>query len=83
MINPNVLEKFSKLPEQIQDAVSEYIEYLYNKYEGEPTEDEDIELTPEGEALIRERLEALEKHPEQLRRWEDVRREAHEKYGWK
>ena len=71
------MEKFSKLPEQVQDAVSEYIEYLYDKYE-----EEDIELTPEGKALIKERLEELEKHPEQLRRWEEVRNKIHQKYGW-
>lgn len=81
MINPSVLEKFSKLPEQVQDAVSEYIEYLYDKYEGEA--EIDIELTREGEALLQERLEELEKHPERLRRWEEVRREMHEKRGWK
>lgn len=82
MINPNILEKFNKLPEQVQDAVSEYIEYLYDKYEGELSEEDDIELTPEGEAFLRDRLEELEKHPEQSRRWEDVRREVHQKYGW-
>ncbi len=83
MINPRILEKFSKLPEQIQDAVSEYIEYLYDKYEGEAAQDEDLELTPEGEAFLRERMERAKQQPEQHKSWEEVKQEAQKKYGWK
>lgn len=74
MINPHILEKFNKLPEQVQDAVSEYIEYLYDKYEGKTATDEDLELTPEGEAFLRECMERAQQHQEQNKSWEEIKK---------
>jgi hypothetical protein len=82
MIDPRILEKFNHLPEHAQDAVSEYIEYLYDKYDSD-AEDDQWELTPEGAAFLQMRLREVEEHPEQMRPWTEVKNEIYEKHGWK
>lgn len=82
MINPLILEKFGKLPEQAQDAVSEFIDYLYDKYEADVMET-DSELTPEGELLLRERMEKARQHPAQHKSWAEIKQATYQKYDWK
>jgi len=52
MINAAILEKLEQLPEHVQDEVTDFIEFLYQKYVSDEEEEEELERTPDGDVII-------------------------------
>ncbi len=51
MINAAILEKIEQLPEHVQDEVTDFIEFLHQKYVSDE-EEEELERTPDGDVII-------------------------------
>lgn len=50
MLNVAILEKIEQLPEHVQDEITDFIEFLHQKYV--TAEEEVLERTPDGDVII-------------------------------
>ncbi len=79
-----VIQRFNILPENLQFQVSEYIEFLINRYKSTSLIEskkikEDEDLTPEIKKMLDERIFNYEKNPKKAKSWEEVEQQLMKK----
>ena len=77
MDNALTIEKFNLLPDSLKLQVSDYIEFLLNKYQN--TEEE---LSQEVKDLLDERIKEYEENPTNVSSWEEVKQKFNTKHNY-
>jgi putative addiction module component (TIGR02574 family) len=81
-----LLDRFSVLPDNLQEQVLDYIEFLIDRYSEltnvESDQNEPEEISPELKALLDERIAEHEKNPQAVCTWEEIEEEFDKKYGY-
>ena len=88
MIAPSTLDKINALPEEVQEQLFLYVDFLFAISRSDIGEGntadflKKFELTDEGKAFLEKRAQTALKHPEQLKPWRTVRDEIFRKHNW-
>ena len=88
MIAPSTLDKINALPEEVQEQLFLYVDFLFAVYRSDTGEEDaadflkKFELTDEGKEFLEKRALAALKHPERLKPWHKVLGETSRKYNW-
>lgn len=88
MIAPSTLDKINALPEEVQEQLFLYVDFLFAVYRSDISEADatdflkKFELTDAGKEFLENRAQAALKHPERLKPWRKVRDEISRKYNW-
>jgi hypothetical protein len=78
-----VIENFISLPENLQQQVADYIEFLSSRYKKEITKkNEQEELSPEMKRMLMERQEEYHKNPQNVVTWDEIEEKFEKKYGY-
>ncbi len=88
MSEAEVIEKIHKLPSEVQEHLFLYVDFLYETYHVERSEEneknffQEHELTDAGKAFFQQRIEQGRAHPEKRIPWREAREKIHKKYNW-
>jgi len=81
-----VVQRFTLLPENLQNQAFDYIEYLISKYlineDVEQKQNVQEELTPELKTFLEKRLADYRKNPEKVMAWEEMENRLLKKFGY-
>ena len=78
-----IIQKFNILPENLQNQVSDYIEFLANKYLDNSKTGNDVnELPLETRQILNDCLNDYLKNPGKVKTWEQVENEIVQEHGY-
>ena len=78
-----IIQKFNILPENLQNQVSDYIEFLANKYLDNDITGNDVnELPLETRQILNDCLNDYLKNPGKVKPWEQVENEIVQDHGY-